>query len=115
MKTLISLLASVSMLTVPFEANAAFSCDTKVPHVLVYADGLVNVFHSVRNNYTVLCSLSEPRLGVTPSTCAMWTGMLLAIKKKDGIAQFWYNVDGDCTTMGVYGNAPVPTYIGDVS
>jgi hypothetical protein len=94
-------------------AWADFACDVKITQVLVYGDGSVNVFHSVRNDYTVVCNLSAARNGVSPTTCAMWTAMLESIKKRAGTAAFWYSGDGSCTTIGTYWSAPAPTYIGD--
>jgi hypothetical protein len=99
----------------PLTAQAAFECDVKVLRVLVYSSGAVNVLHSGRNDYTVICYLDTTSGGVAPTTCAMWTAMLQAIKRKSGTATFYYPTDGTCATMGTYGSAPVPSYIGDVT
>lgn len=45
----------------------------------------------------------------------MWTAMLQAIKKKNGLATFYYGGTGSCATMPTYGGAPVPGYIGDIT
>lgn len=103
------------LLLLPMHAWAAYSCSVKVVNVLVYQDGTVNVLHSGRGDYTVICSLSSDRNQVSTSTCAMWTSMLLAIKKKDGTAEFYFNGDGNCSTIATYGLAPVPVYIGDIT
>ena len=99
----------------PTQAWAAYSCAVKIVNVLVNQDGSVNVYHTGRNDYTVICNLATERNQVSTTTCAMWTGMLLAIKKKNGTASFYFNGDGDCSTMATYGSAPVPAYIGDVT
>ncbi len=100
----------------PFSVQAAFECNVKVLSVLVYNSGMVNVTHSGRNDYTMICSLSTDYGGVSPSTCAMWTAMLQSIKKKNGTAQFYfYETAGSCATMATYGSAPVPGYIGDIT
>jgi hypothetical protein len=103
------------LLLVPMHAWAVYSCNVTVSNVLVYQDGSVNVFHSGRNDFTVICNLATERNQVAPATCAMWTGMLLAIKKKGGTATFYFNGDGSCATMGTYSSAPTPVYVGDGS
>lgn len=107
--------AFLILLLLPMHAWAAYSCSVKVINVLVYQDGLVNVFHTGRQDYTVICSLSSDRNQVSMATCAMWASMLLAIKKKGGTAMFYFNGDGDCSTIATYGLAPVPVYIGDIT
>lgn len=97
----------------PMSSFAAYQCSVKVIQVLIYSNGTVNVMHSGRNNYTVICSLDSNSGGVSPTTCAMWTAMLQSIKKKDGNATFYFNGDGTCDTMNLYGDAPIPVYIGD--
>lgn len=99
----------------PFQAHAAFECNVSVKNVLVYADGIVNVLHSGRGDYTVICNINSEHSGVSPSTCAMWTTMLQVIKKKNGTANIYYPGSGSCSTLPTYGSAPVPTYIGDVT
>lgn len=100
---------------IPLHAHAAFECNVKIVNILIYADGLVNVVHTGRNEYTVICSLGAEHGGVSPTTCAMWAGMLQAIKKKNGIAAFYFGGEGSCATMPTYGSAPIPTYIGDIT
>lgn len=108
----VALLVSASL---PFQAHAVFECNVSVKNVLVYADGTVNVLHSGRNDYTVVCNMQSQYGNVSPTTCAMWTAMLQMIKKKNGIANFYYPGSGSCSTLPTYGSAPVPTYIGDVT
>jgi hypothetical protein len=100
---------------IPFQAHAVFECSVSVKNVLVYANGAVNVLHSGRGDYTVICNMQVDYGGVSPSTCAMWTAMLQLIKKKNGTANFYYPGTGSCSTLPTYGSAPVPTYIGDVT
>jgi len=102
-------------LLLPAPAHAAYECNVSVKYVLIYRDGLVNVFHTGRNDYTFVCSLKGTYGGVDPATCAMWTAMLQSIKKKDGIAAFYFAGAGSCDAMGTYTSAPVPVYIGDVT
>jgi len=109
----ISLLTAAFLL--PFHASAAFECNVKVNTVLIYKGGFVNVNHSGRNDYTIICSLDSDYGGITPATCAMWTAMLQSIKKKNGTAAFYFSGDGSCATMNTYGSAPVPLYVGDVT
>lgn len=104
----------IFLLMLPMHAWAVYFCNVKVANVLIYQDGSVNVLHSGRGDYTYICNLSNERNQVSTTTCAMWTGMLLAIKKNNGTAQFYFNGDGDCSTMATYASAPVPVYIGDV-
>lgn len=103
------------LVTLPFQAHAAFDCSVSVKNVLVYANGMVNVLHSGRGDYTVICNMQSEYSGVSSSTCAMWTAMLQVIKKKNGVAHFYYEGAGTCSTLPTYGSAPVPIYIGDVT
>lgn len=98
----------------PISSFAAYQCDVKVIKVLIYSNGNVNVLHSGRNDYTVVCNLNSTSGEVSPTTCAMWAAMLQSIKKKDGNANFYFNGDGTCATMNTYDSAPVPAYIGDI-
>ncbi|NIA55767.1 hypothetical protein HAV22_19210 [Massilia sp. TW-1] len=97
------------------QAAAVYECNVKVINVLVYADGSLNVLHSGRGDYTVVCNLNTERQGVSPTTCAVWFGLLEAIKKKNGVADIYFNGDGSCSTLPTYGSAPAPVYIGDVT
>ena len=106
------LLMSIALASLPMSAFADFSCNAVPTNVLVYGDGSVNVFHAGRNDYTYVCNVSQPRLGVDPVTCAMWTAMLLSAKKDNRMLQFYYPGTGSCSTLPVYSNSPAPTYIG---
>ena len=99
----------------PLQAHAAFECMVKVNNVLIYSDGAVNVLHTGRGDYTVVCNLNADRQGVSPVTCAMWTAMLQHIKKNNGTANFYFEGTGTCATLPVYGNSPAPIYIGNMS
>lgn len=103
-----------SMLLISTTSNAAFHCTVDVNKVLVYSNGSVNVLHSGRNDYTVICNLKTEAKGVSIPTCAMWTSMLQNIKKAKTKAIFYYPGDGTCASLATYGNAPTPVYIGDV-
>lgn len=107
--------AAVMACLLPLHANAAYECNVKVKSVLVYSNGLLNVLHSGRGDYTFLCSLNAEYGGASPVVCASWFAMLEHIKKKDGNANFYYPGTGSCETLPTYGNAPVPTYVGDVT
>ncbi len=96
-------------------AQAAYECNAKVVNVLLYSEGSVNVLHSGRGDYTVLCNLNVERGGVSPTVCAMWAALLQSVKKKNGIAAFYFSGDGTCAAMPTYGSAPIPVYVGDVS
>lgn len=113
-KALISFVGAATLL-LPSLGHAAFECNASVLRVLVYNGGMVNVLHTGRNDYTVICSLDTTYGGVTPATCAMWTAMLQSIKKKNGLATFYFGGEGSCATMLTYGNAPVPAYVGDIT
>jgi len=107
--SLFTLLLSISTLS-----EASYSCTIDVAQVLVYGNGTVNVFHQGRGDYTYICNLSTPRLGVSITTCAMWTSMLQNIKKAGGKALFKYSGTGSCATLPTSGNSPAPYFIGDV-
>lgn len=97
------------------QAAAVYECNVKVVDVLVYSNGLVNVLHSGRGDFTVVCNLNTERQGVSPTTCAVWFGLLEAIKKKNGTANIYFGGDGSCATLPTYDSAPAPVYIGDVT
>lgn len=102
------------LFALPFQAMASYTCSVTVNKVLVYANGNVNIKHSGRGDYTVICNLKTPRTNVSITTCAMWTSMLQNIKKNDGKASFYYSGEGSCATLPTYSSSPTPVYIGDV-
>lgn len=109
-------LAALLILLSSNSIAAPFDCAVTLSTVLVYASGAVNVLHSGRGDYTVICSLDAPYNGVSITTCAMWTSMLLNLKDKNKKATFYYdtNMAGvtSCSTLPTYGSAPAPVYIG---
>lgn len=111
MKRIFAFLLAV---TFPMSAFATFDCNVNIIQVLVYSNGAVNVLHTGRGEFTVICNLNSNYGEASPTTCAMWTAMLQSIKKKGGSANFYFNGEGSCATMETYHNAPVPVYIGDV-
>jgi hypothetical protein len=116
MKCLFAFLITLFIFNVP-GAIAAFECSASVSTVLIYKDGSVNVLHSGRGDYTVICNLNSDRLGVAPTTCAMWTSMLLNLKKDAKKAYFYYDDApqyNSCATLPTYGSSPAPVYIGPV-
>ena len=96
----------------PMSALADFSCNTTLNAVLLYQDGSVNILHPARNDYTYVCNLQVPRLGVDTVTCAMWASLLLAAHKDRSQVTFLYPGSGSCATLPIYSNSPAPTYIG---
>lgn len=116
MKNILSRLTLfVTCLFASQQAAAYYECSVNVINVLVYADGSLNILHSGRGDYTVVCNLNTERQGVSPTTCAVWFGLLEAIKRKNGLAHIYFNGDGSCSTLPTYGNAPAPLYIGDIT
>lgn len=107
---MVFLLASL----LPMYSFAYFDCNVQILRVLIYSDGAVNIIHSGRNDYTVLCNLNSSYGNVSPTTCAMWTATLQSIKKKGGTAIFYFDGEGTCATLKTYGDAPIPRYIGDI-
>lgn len=106
------LLLSIVLISLPMSAFADFSCQGVPNQVLVYGDGSVNVFQTPRGDYTYICNLTTPRLGVDPVTCAMWTALLLSAKKDNRVVSFYYSGNVGCTALPVYSNSPAPYYIG---
>ena len=93
-------------------AQAAYFCTATLNSVLVYADGTVNVNHSGRNEYTIVCNLNTAYKGIPTSVCAAWAATLLQSKRANASLQFYYDGTGTCATLPTYGDAPVPLYIG---
>jgi hypothetical protein len=114
-KTFYRLVLLVTCLFASQQAAADYFCTVNVINVLVYSNGTLNILHSGRGDYTFVCNLNTERQGVSPTTCAVWFGLLEAIKKKNGLANIYFNGDGSCSTLPTYGNAPAPLYIGDVT
>lgn len=108
------LAASLVLGLLPLACLADFQCNVKLRDVLVYGDGSVNVRHTGLNDFTFICNLKTERLGVDTATCAMWTSMVLALKKNGNTAQFYYSGNGSCATLLTYANSPAPRYIGDL-
>ncbi|OWQ86987.1 hypothetical protein CDN99_20030 [Roseateles aquatilis] len=107
-------MAFVVAAVLPMQAHAAYECNVSIKYVLVYADGGVNVMHSGRNDFTVICNLNTQYGTVSPTTCSMWTALLLGVKKRNALATFYFPGEGNCATLPTYGLAPVPTYIGEI-
>lgn len=99
----------------PLQAYATFECMVKISNVLIYRDGSVNVHHTGRGEYTVVCNLNADRQGVSPVTCAMWAAMLQHIKKNNGNAHFYFDGEGSCAALPRYWESPAPVYIGDMA
>lgn len=117
MKNLIRLTATLSLI---FSMNsyAAFECTSTINAVLIYANGQVNVNHSGRGDFTVICNLNAEHQGVGVTTCAMWTSMLLQLKKDGAKADFYYTTTpqyNSCAALPTYASAPAPAYIGPVT
>ena len=93
-------------------AHAAYQCTATLNAVLVYSDGTVNVNHSGRNDYTVVCNLNVTWKGVPTSVCAAWTATLLQTKRANGSLQFYYDGTSACSALPTYADAPAPVYIG---
>jgi len=104
---------SVVLASLPMSAFADYACNTTISAVLVYYDGTINLLHPARGDYTYVCNLNTPRLGIDTTTCAMWTALLLAARKNRSNVSIYYPGTGSCATLPVYGNSPAPTYIGD--
>lgn len=107
--------AAVVLLTFSLAATAQVDCVGKVKHLLVYANGTVNVLNSFRNDFTVVCNLNSNHGAVTPTVCASWVALLAHIKKKDGLAVHYYPAGTVCSAVPTYADAPVPGYIGDLT
>jgi hypothetical protein len=108
--------AMVSAL-ISVNAWADYSCLVNVLSVLPYSTGVVNVLHTGRGDYTVVCSLTADYTSgqtVKPETCAMWTAILLQAKKNNTKVNFYFPGTGSCETLPVYGASPVPIYIGPI-
>jgi hypothetical protein len=111
MRTLLCIL----LVLIPSQSFAYYQCNVQVRDVLVYGDGSVNVRHTGRNDFTYVCNLQAVRLGVGVSTCAMWTSLLLNVKKNNSTAQFYFDGTGSCAALPTYTSAPAPLYIGDIT
>ena len=95
--------------------RAAFTCTVSINGVLAYNNGSVNVLHSGRGDWTVVCALNQPYtqgLTVGPETCAVWYATMLRAKNNNQLVTFYFDGSGTCATINTYWAAPVPVYIG---
>jgi hypothetical protein len=106
--------AALAVLAVSLPAQADFHCSATINRVLVYQDGMVNILHTGRSDFTQICNLKGDWKGVDTITCAFWTSMLQNIKSKNGQAIFYYPGTGSCGALATYGATPAPIYIGDI-
>lgn len=106
----ILLLASTLLLSIP--SYATFYCSVDIDRILIYGNGDVNIRHSGRGDYTVICNLNSPRKDVGITTCAMWASMLQNLKGNEEKAIFAYPGTGTCTELKTYGHTQAPLYIG---
>ena len=107
----------LSCLALSLSAHANFACTVTVQGVLPYAGGALNVKHSGRNDWTIICNLDAPYTNVntvSPTVCASWMVILLRAKKNNSPVQFWFAGAGSCATLGTYSSSQVPTYVGEV-
>lgn len=107
--------AAIALCSYSIWAVAQVDCVGKVKHLLIYADGTVNVMNSFRNDFTVVCNLNSTYAAVSPTVCASWVALLAHIKKKDGSAVHYYPSGTVCNAVPTYGDSPVPGYIGDLT
>ncbi len=114
MKKLVLLLGMISGI-VSLNASASFSCTVDISNVLIYQNGLVNVKHTGRNDFTYICNLTSDWNGVNPVTCAMWTSILQNLKQDNNKAVFKYNGEGSCETLPTYDASISPDFIGSSS
>ncbi len=94
---------------------ASFGCYGKVTSLLTYANGGVNIRSSWRSNYTFICNLNAEWKGISPTTCAMWVGLVSSAMTDNANVQTYYTSPDDeftCATMDIYGAAPPPVYVG---
>jgi hypothetical protein len=108
-------LVAAAALSSPAQADV-FRCRAEIRGVLIYSDSSVNVAHSERGDWTVICNLTNFRSGVSPETCAEWTKLLLQLKAAGRRADFYYNTAAatSCADLPTYAAAPVPHYIGAI-
>lgn len=113
--SLVFLASTIALMCVPLPGFADFTCTVDVNKVLIYSNGIVNVLHSGRGNYTHICSLQQEYKGVSITTCAMWASMLANFQEKNRRAVFYYNDEAvqSCAELPTYNLAPAPIYIGN--
>ena len=114
------LVAGAFVVAMTMSARAGnFECTASIVNVLIYKSGDVNVLHSGRGDYTVMCNLITTRDGVDPTVCATWYALLQTVKNKHGTVDLWFSVTDpvvvSCATLPTYWSAPGPYYVGDVT
>lgn len=108
------LLVGLFLLAQQMTAFAAYECRVRVHNLLVYADGTVNVFHTGRNDYTVVCNVNGQYGSVSQIVCASWLSILSQAQRASSTVEFYFPGEGSCSTLPTYGSAPVPSYIGHI-
>lgn len=118
MKKIFQVLTAATLLTSTATFAATFSCTVDINHLLINSTGAVNVKHTGRGEYTHICNLTTERQGVSITTCAMWTSMLLNLKQLNKQAIFSYDTAvtptsaTSCATLPIYDGAPAPALVG---
>jgi hypothetical protein len=75
-------------------ALAGYSCDVTINGVLAYEGGALNVHHTGRGDWTIICNLDIPYTNgstVSPTVCASWMAILLRAKKNNQQVQFYFS------------------------
>ncbi|WP_114786525.1 hypothetical protein [Vibrio tetraodonis] len=104
---------ALGLLFASSSVSAAYDCTGTVNHVLVYADGSVNLHATYRNAYTYVCNLKNDWKGVSPQACKGMLSTLLTAQSTGKTINTYYK-SYTCETLPHYDSAPGPTYIGIV-
>ena len=118
----LSLPVTLFVSALPAQARAdVLECRSSLHGVLVYAQGWVNVLpvtDGQSGTWSFICNLDGNWKGVSATTCAKWTELLMQLKRDDRQADFYYYSvppGTTCSTLPSYGNSIPPTFIGAVA
>lgn len=98
------------------KSSIAFECSPTIGGLLIYAEGWVNLNHSARGDWTIICNLKSEWKGVSMQTCALWASTLQDAKNRGKpVSMYFYGNTGDtCETLPTYSGSPPPVYIGRI-
>ncbi|WP_341664792.1 hypothetical protein [Vibrio sp.] len=104
---------ALGLLFASSSVSANYDCTGTVNHVLVYADGSVNLHATYRNGYTYVCNLKNDWKGVSPQACKGMLSTLLTAQSTGKTINTYYK-SYTCETLPHYDSAPGPVYVGIV-
>lgn len=94
-------------------ATANYWCSGQLNGVYITKDGDVIINGTYRNDWTRVCNLNNPEVGVTTVVCSLWASYAATALKDKLHVRLMYtavNFDG-CSNIPTYSDSPIPSYL----